>query len=149
MSLAHLRQAVAAAPAQRNDEPMPHILVPISAGELVDKITILRIKRDRLVDPAKKANVVRELDELERVLHAAMGSLDYRELEAELTEVNIRIWEIEDGKRECERRKCFDETFVDLSRATYIENDRRAAIKRQINELAGSELIEEKSYEAY
>ncbi len=122
------------------------ILIPVSAGELVDKITILRVKAAR-IDPAKRPNVVKELALLEAVAAQALPGL--AELTAELEVVNGQLWDIEEGKRDCERRQDFGLKFIALARSVYVENDRRAAIKRKINEAVGSELIEEKSYRPY
>ena len=126
------------------------ILAPISAGELADKITILRVKAERIGDPAKQANVRKELRLLEAL---AMDALPDTEAMAgligELTQVNAALWDIEEGKRDCERRQDFGDAFVRLARAVYLENDRRAAIKRAINEAVGSDLVEEKSYQPY
>jgi hypothetical protein len=126
------------------------ILAPISAGELIDKITILRVKAERIGDPAKEANVVRELRLLEGLAAEVLPRTPaLADLTAELTVVNAALWDIEDGKRDCERRQDFGPEFVRLARAVYIENDRRAAIKRAINEATGSDLVEEKSYRPY
>ena len=126
------------------------IMAPISAGELVDKITILRNKARRIGDPAKEANVRRELALLEAIADQALPkSPELERLTAELAEVNIALWDIEDGKRDCERRGDFGDRFVQLARSVYVENDRRAAIKRAINEAAGSDIVEEKSYRSY
>jgi len=126
------------------------ILAPISAGELVDKITILRVKAERIGDPAKEANVRKELALLEATAREALpASAEIDRLTAELTEVNAALWDIEDGKRACERRQDFGPEFVQLARRVYIDNDRRAAIKRAINAAAGSEIVEEKSYKPY
>ena len=125
-------------------------MAPISAGELVDKITILRNKAERIGDPAKEANVRKELAMLEAIAEAALPRpAEIERLTAELSEVNIALWDIEDGKRDCERRGDFGVRFVELARSVYVENDRRAAIKRAINEAAGSEIVEEKSYKPY
>ena len=122
------------------------IHIPVSAGELIDKITILRVKAHR-ISAAKKPNVVRELRLLEAILDGALPpSPELAALAGRLAEVNARLWDIEEGKRACERRGAFGSDFVDLARSVYIENDRRAAIKRQINKLTGSEIVEEKSY---
>jgi len=124
------------------------ILAPISAGELVDKITILRVKAGRIGDAAKLANVRRELALLEALAARELpGGLEA--LATELQSVNAVLWEVEDGKRDCERRGDFGQGFVELARRVYRENDRRAAIKRAINEAVGSEIVEEKSYGAY
>jgi len=126
------------------------IMAPISAGELVDKITILRVKAARIGDPAKEANVRKELAMLEAIAADALpASADIDRLTGELAEVNAALWDIEDGKRDCERRQDFGDRFVQLARSVYIENDRRAAIKRAINEAAGSDIVEEKSYKPY
>lgn len=126
------------------------ISVPISAGELLDKITILRIKMQRLEDETKRRNVAHELRLLEGIAHKELRSKpDYAPLLEELLAVNERLWDIEEGKRDCERRKVFDEGFIRLARAVYLENDRRATLKRKLNELLGSAIVEEKSYAEY
>lgn len=126
------------------------ILAPISAGELIDKITILRVKAERIGDTAKAANVVKELRLLEDLAVKALPATTALEaMTAELIEVNAALWDIEDGKRDCERRKDFGPEFVALARSVYLQNDRRAAIKRAINEAVGSDLVEEKSYRPY
>lgn len=126
------------------------ILVPVSWGELLDKITILEIKSARIADPAKLTNVGRELEALRAVVEAA-GSLPdaARPLIDSLRAVNEALWDVEDEIRDCERRKEFQERFVELARSVYHQNDRRAALKRELNDLLGSELVEEKSYQAY
>jgi hypothetical protein len=126
------------------------INVPVSAGELLDKITILRIKKQRIDDPAKLKNVNGELELLEAISDQVLaGRQDCQPLIDELFAINGGLWDIEDGKRDCERRKDFGETFVQLARSVYLENDRRAAVKRRINEMLGSQIVEEKSYKAY
>ncbi len=126
------------------------IMAPISAGELLDKITILRVKAERIGDPAKEANVRKELEMLEAIAAEALADEPaLAGLTAELQAVNAALWDIEDGKRDCERRQDFGPRFVSLARSVYIENDRRAAIKRSINVAAGSEIVEEKSYKPY
>lgn len=125
------------------------ILIPVSPGELVDKITILRVKAER-IEPSKVANVRRELEALEVVAREHLPpSPEMEALTAELLAVNAALWDVEEGKRDAERRQDFGPRFVELARAVYIENDRRAAIKRRINDLLGSDLVEEKSYAAY
>jgi len=126
------------------------LLAPISAGELVDKITILRVKAERIGDPVKIANVSKELLLLEAIAeeHLPAGEAMER-LTAELMAVNAALWDVEDGKRDCERRQDFGPAFVALARRVYIENDQRAAIKRAINDLSGSDIVEEKSYKPY
>ena len=124
--------------------------VEVSAGELVDKITILEIKAERIADPVKLANVHRELRSLTATRHEALpSSEELDELTAELRRINERLWEIEDDIRDCERQSDFGERFIELARAVYRTNDRRAAAKRSINELLGSELVEEKDYAEY
>lgn len=126
------------------------ILAPISAGELIDKITILRIKAERIGDPVKEANVRKELAMLEGIAAQALpASADLDGLTDELTGINAALWDIEDGKRDCERRQDFGPKFIQLARSVYIENDRRAAVKRRINLAAGSDILEEKSYQPY
>ena len=126
------------------------ILAPVSAGELIDKITILRVKATRIGDAAKEANVRIELALLEETAARELPqspALD--DLVAQLTEINAALWDVEDGKRDCERRQDFGPKFVELARRVYIDNDRRAAVKRQINTLVGSEIVEEKTYKPY
>jgi Family of unknown function (DUF6165) len=125
------------------------ILIPVSAGELVDKITILRVKAER-IDAAKVANVRKELALLEAVAADALPKSDeIADLTAQLAAVNAALWDVEEGKRDCERRADFGPGFVALARSVYVENDRRAAIKRAINTAVGSDIVEEKSYRAY
>jgi hypothetical protein len=126
------------------------ILAPISVGELFDKISILEVKAERLDDEAKRANVLRELALLCETRDAA-GVLtgEIAALAAELKAVNAGLWDVEDGKRDCERRKDFGPDFIALARRVYVENDRRAALKKAINLAAGSTIVEEKSYRAY
>jgi hypothetical protein len=132
------------------DKLPQHIEVPISAGELIDKLAILEIKVERIADPKSRANVERELDALTRVRDravrptAALGALA-----ADLKAVNAELWQIEDELRDCERRGDFGAGFIALARAVYRTNDRRAALKREINMLLGSALVEEKSYTRY
>ena len=124
--------------------------VPISPGELLDKITILEIKLARMSDPAKLANVQREhvaLVAVESGLPAHVAGL--AALRQRLREINEALWDIEDDIRDHERARDFGEKFVQLARAVYHTNDQRAAVKREINEALGSALVEEKSYAAY
>lgn len=124
--------------------------VEVSPGELIDKITILEIKAERIADPGKLANVHRELRSLTATREEALEpSPELEEFTAELRRINERLWEIEDDIRDCERNGDFGERFIELARAVYRTNDRRAAAKRSINELLGSELIEEKDYADY
>jgi hypothetical protein len=125
------------------------ILIPVSAGELIDKITILRVKAAR-IDAAKRPNVQKELALLEAVASRDLAAVpDLKALTGELEAVNAILWDVEEGKRDCERRGDFGPAFVALARQVYKDNDRRAAIKRRINDAAGSDLVEEKSYRPY
>jgi hypothetical protein len=129
---------------------MNEISVPLSPGELLDKITILRIKAQRIGDPQKVANVRRELDALQTTWQASVYGQARIETDIEaLQAVNERLWVIEDDIRDKERAKAFDAEFIRLARAVYIENDERAAIKRRINLKLGSSILEEKSYNPY
>jgi len=123
------------------------LLAPVSWGELIDKITILEIKAARIADPAKLANVRRELQALTAVRDGqAVDLAPVAPLAAELRQVNTALWDIEDKIRECEALGDFSAAFVALARSVYQTNDRRAELKRRINTLLGSELVEEKSY---
>ncbi len=124
--------------------------VEVAAGELIDKITILEIKAERITDPEKLTNVHRELRSLTATREKALAtSPELDEFTAELRRINEQLWQIEDDIRDCERKRDFGERFIELARAVYRTNDRRAAAKRRINELLGSELVEEKDYAAY
>ena len=123
--------------------------VPISWGELIDKITILEIKAARLKNPAAIANVNKELSMLASRAELAMQSPELQALKKQLTQVNETLWEIEDNIRAKEAAREFDAGFIALARSVYQRNDERAAIKRKINTLLSSELIEEKSYHQY
>ena len=126
------------------------LLVPVSYGELLDKIAILQIKSERMADPAKLANVRNELSALEKtwMAHPAAGG-NIAELRAQLKAVNERLWDIEDAIRVKEKAQAFDDGFVKLARSVYFENDERARIKKEINLALGSAYVEEKSYEDY
>ena len=129
---------------------MAELLVPVSYGELLDKIAILQIKSERISDPAKLANVRRELSALERTWMAHPAAVqDIAKLRADLKAVNERLWVIEDEIRDKERAQAFDDAFVRLARSVYFENDERARIKREINTALGSTYVEEKSYADY
>ena len=126
------------------------ITVEVAAGELLDKITILEIKEAKFTDEAKLANVRAELETLRAARDANLPeSPEIARAVDGLREVNRQLWEIEDEIREHERQKDFGERFVELARAVYKTNDRRAELKREINDLTGSRLKEEKSYAAY
>ena len=128
---------------------MNDILVPISPGALLDKITILRIKSARMTDAAKVANVRLELSLLEKTWREAVGTADVADDERALQGVNERLWVIEDDIRDKERAQAFDARFIELARSVYIENDERAAIKKRTNVKLGSRIVEEKSYKPY
>jgi hypothetical protein len=129
---------------------MSEISVPVSPGELLDKVTILRIKSQRMSDAAKLANVRIELKVLEETWAAsAYAKADVAADVNALLEVNERLWVIEDEIRDKERAKEFDAEFVRLARAVYVVNDERAAVKRRINVNLGSTIVEEKSYASY
>lgn len=129
---------------------MSEILVPVSFGELLDKIAILQIKSERIGDPGKLANVRAELSALEKtwMAHPAAGG-DVARLRAELKAVNERLWVIEDEIRIKEKAQAFDEEFIKLARSVYYENDERARLKKEINLALGSSYVEEKSYQDY
>jgi len=129
---------------------MSLISVPVSYGELVDKLTILEIKSERMSDPSKLANVREELELLGATWSSdAASQTDISAERAELKRINAALWEIEDEIRLKEKAQMFDARFIELARAVYITNDQRAAVKRAINEKLGSRLIEEKSYQVY
>ncbi len=129
---------------------MNDIKVPVSPGELLDKITILRIKSRRMHDPGKLRNVRLELEALQETWTASpYATVDIEADVNALMTVNERLWVIEDDIRDKERAQSFDAEFIRLARAVYVENDERAAIKRRINLKLGSTIIEEKSYRSY
>jgi hypothetical protein len=129
---------------------MKEILIPISPGELLDKITILRIKSERIDDPNKLANVQNELKMLDDIWSTAVIQDDtIHQLTAELTSINESLWDIEDDIREEERNRRFGERFIELARSVYVTNDRRAEAKKKINLHLGSAIVEEKSYQDY
>ena len=126
------------------------ISVAVSWGELIDKITILEIKRENMTDPDQLANVGKEYELLTATRDAALPDDADMENDAKaLKLINETLWKIEDDIRDCERAQDFGETFIDLARSVYRVNDRRAEIKRRINKNLGSDLVEEKSYNAY
>ena len=129
---------------------MKNPLIPISWGELFDKITILQIKSEKILSPASLQNIDRELKQLSLVFDKAFTENSLAlELTKELRGINTKLWDVEDRIREKEKNKTFDNEFIQLARNVYIKNDQRSAIKRKINEAFGSELIEEKSYSKY
>jgi hypothetical protein len=125
------------------------VLAPISVGELIDKITILQIKQERIQDSVKLKNVLKELYQLIEI-HSRLLTVkqldDTSPLFHQLYYVNNQLWDIEDSKRKHEREQNFTEEFVQLARQVYLKNDLRAKIKRDINLIVGSEIVEEKSY---
>lgn len=124
--------------------------VDVGAGELIDKITILEIKSERINDAEKLVNIRHELEVLSKTREAQMrDSQELTQLATQLKQINEKIWEIEDAIRECESRKDFGQEFIELARGVYHTNDKRAAVKKQINLLTGSDIIEEKSYTDY
>ena len=133
-------------PAPLHDE----LLVPVSYGELLDKIAILQIKSERITDPGKLANVRKELSALERTWMAHPAAVqDIAALRARLKAVNERLWVIEDDIRIKEKAQAFDDEFIRLARSVYVQNDERARIKKDINLALGSAYVEEKSYQDY
>jgi hypothetical protein len=139
-----LRKKLHATPAAQT------ILTEIAPGELIDKITILQIKNERVTDPGKLHNVRVELATLEGTRDRTLpASEELTRLAGELKSVNLALWDIEDEIRVCEGNKDFGARFIELARSVYKTNDRRAALKRQVNDLLGSRLIEEKDYKPY
>ncbi len=127
-------------------KPAP-ILIEVGPGELVDKITILAIKSERMTDPEKLRNVRYELDVLDRARRSRVPDTpELRSLEAELKAVNEALWVIEDDIRQCEADKDFGPKFIELARSVYKQNDKRAMLKKDINRITGSAIVEEKSY---
>jgi hypothetical protein len=123
------------------------IHAPISIGELIDKITILKIKSILIVDTVKLKNIEQELQLLEELKDSLNIDIDtLEELQYKLYGVNLELWHIENYKRECEKNQTFDDKFIDSARQVYLKNDLRASLKKQINELVGSTIVEEKSY---
>jgi prefoldin subunit 5 len=129
---------------------MNEILIPMSPGEILDKITILQIKAERISDPAKVANVQTELEMLSKVWNEAVDvDAEITALTAELKSINEALWEIEDDIRDEERGKRFGERFIELARAVYVTNDERANAKKKVNLHLNSNIVEEKSYQDY
>ena len=128
-----------------------NIEIPISVGELVDKLTILEIKKEKIQDTNKLININNEYDELTKLAIQLKNKNEeeYTKLFNELKNVNLKLWEIEDKIRILESEKIFNEEFVELARSVYFTNDERAKVKNDINKSFGSELVEVKSYEEY
>ena len=121
------------------------IEIPVSIGELFDKITILQIKQEKIKSLNKLQNVKKELE----LLTQKSNCFDINKIQNEydeLKKVNLILWDVEDKIRKKENQNCFDDEFIELARTVYIENDKRAALKRRINEILNSDLIEEKEY---
>lgn len=126
------------------------IKVPISPGELIDKLTILEIKAANISDAAKLANVNIELQLLQETWRtSAFASANIDAEWKQLRDINKKLWDIEDDIRDKERERKFDQEFIELARAVYVTNDERAAVKKQINTKLGSKIVEEKSYAKY
>jgi hypothetical protein len=125
------------------------INTPISLGELVDKISILMIKKKNISNSIKLQHVNKELEFLQKTLKKYISEEEINEFLLKLVNINSKLWDIEDYIRECERKKLFDQTFIDLARSVYFTNDERAKVKNDINKTFGSELVEVKSYEEY
>ncbi len=125
------------------------INTPISLGELVDKISILMIKKKNISDSIKLQHVNKELEFLQKTLKKYISDDEINEFLLKLVNINSKLWDIEDDIRECERKKIFDQIFIDLARSVYFTNDERAKVKNDINKTFGSELVEVKSYEEY
>ena len=126
------------------------IKIDVSVGEIMDKLTILDIKAEKIDDTEKLTNIRKERDSLlPAIALPAYQTNKIQQLKAELKQVNMRLWEIEDAIRLKESEKCFDAEFIKLARSVYFTNDKRAALKKQINIQTGSELVEEKSYQDY
>jgi len=130
---------------------MSQLLVPVSYGELIDKISILEIKHERMRDDGKRANVRVELDALMATwkAHPAAQGESIEDLWQALRDINGKLWVIEDDIRDKEAAGAFDSTFIELARAVYVTNDERARLKRELNTRLGSTLVEEKSYADY
>ena len=126
------------------------IFAEISVGELLDKISILEIKQKNIKDKQKIKIISKELESLNYTLKKDVNITDeIKSLYEDLKKINIKLWNIEDGKRDCERNGDFGEKFIQLARSVYIENDQRAKIKNKINKLSGSNISEVKSYDKY
>ena len=126
------------------------ILIPISVGELVDKITILKIKKKKILNKAKQINIIKELNFLEKIYKSNFTKNKKIKLyEKELIKINKNLWEIEDQIRNCESKKNFNEIFINLARAVYLNNDKRSIVKKKINLLTKSHIVEEKLYKSY
>lgn len=129
---------------------MSLVTTPISVGELLDKITILEIKSEKIQDADKLTNVKHELKLLNKIWQQEDFSGErINSLRKQLKTVNLSLWKIEDDIRIMEKNQCFNQDFIALARSVYFENDKRAKVKKEINLLTGSQLVEEKSYQDY
>ena len=129
---------------------MKNPLIPVSWGELFDKITILQIKSEKILSPDSLKNIDKELKELRLIFDKAFAeNLLALEFMEKLRQVNFELWNIEDQIREKERKKAFDNEFIQLARSVYMKNDQRSVIKGKINKAFGSDLVEQKSYSKY
>jgi Family of unknown function (DUF6165) len=129
--------------------PPQDILVPISAGELMDKITILEIKSERIKNPSQLENVLRELGALRAIRLDGADRAKLDKLCTELKQVNATLWDVEDAIRECDARNDFGSSFIELARTVYRLNDERARLKKAISLASGSRILEEKSYKSF
>ena len=125
------------------------ISTPVSLGELIDKISILQIKKKNIFDISKIKLINEELELLEQTLSSQVNDNKVNDFLDELVKINLELWKIEDNIRDCERNKKFDQIFIDLARSVYITNDKRSEIKLKINNYFGSKIVEVKSYEKY
>lgn len=121
--------------------------IEVSNGEIADKLTIIEIKKERIKDPTKLANLEKEFVVLDEAVSKIIDKK--HPLYRELYDINCQLWEIEDHIRDLEREKLFNDDFIETARAVYFTNDKRSEVKRKINDLTGSTFTEEKSYEAY
>ena len=127
-----------------------NLVIPISPGELIDKITILEIKRESIVDKEKLSNINLEyMVLLETLENKIIASNEIDSLRIKLKTINKKLWDIEDQLRDLERSKTFNEDFIKLARSVYFTNDERSEVKKSINKLLNSEIVEEKSYSKY
>ena len=125
------------------------ISTPISLGELIDKISILKIKKENIKESIKLVHIEKELTMLESTLDNTIKDIKIEEFKSKLIEINSKLWKIEDDIRKCEKDQTFDKKFIDLARAVYKTNDQRSDVKLEINNYFGSTLVEVKSYKKY
>ena len=125
------------------------IKIPVSLGELIDKISILIIKEKNITDKKKQSKISKELLLLNKTLNNTIDDKNIINYLNQLVEINSKLWKIEDNIRDCERNKKFDKTFIDLARSVYFTNDKRSEINNSINKKFGSTIVEVKSYKKY